>query len=143
MTMIRSRIAAVAVTVVAMLSGCATTVVDETATTPAPVISTTTTTTAPPGDLTSTLERMLAEMATLSELVVETTGGVTRERLASIEALWESARAELETLRPEVIGDMERMIDLSRLAVERRRPAEADKAVSFLTPLVQSVIAGL
>ncbi len=135
---IRSLILAAVITAA---TGCATTIVEDTSLTVPE--STSTSTTVLPEDLTTTLETLIAQMSTLSELVVETTGGITQDRLASIEALWEQARRELEVVRPDVIDDMQRMIDMSRLAVERRRPAEADKAVSFLAPVVANVISSL
>lgn len=118
------------------LSACATTVVDSTATTTS--TSTTTTTVAPTGTselLTALLERIRG----LSEIVVETGGQAARDRLAEIEDLWERARPAVTATQESLVEDFERMIALCRLAVERRRPAEADKAYAFLTPLVAAV----
>lgn len=118
------------------LSACATTVVDTTATTTS--TSTTTTTVAPTGTselLTALLERIRG----LSEIVVETGGQAARDRLAEIEDLWERARPAVTATQESLVEDFERMIALCRLAVERRRPAEADKAYAFLTPLVAAV----
>lgn len=114
------------------LTACAT-VIDEsgvTTTTEAPA------TTVPSGPAAELLDRMAERISGLSELVVETGGQRTMDRLAEIEALWEAARDEVEANRPELVRDFERVIELCRRAAERRRPAEADKALVFLTPLV-------
>lgn len=125
----------------ALLTGCATTIaepVESLSTTP------TTTTVAPDTPLGGTIEvlgLMHAQIGELSEIVVETGGPRAFDHLAQIELLWTRVRPAVASDRPDLVGDFDRMLALCRLAVERRRPAEADKAYAFLTPLIAAVSA--
>lgn len=125
-----------AVCLVVFLSSCGTTIVTPEADS---TTSSTTTTTLPSGDTAAVLLAMLERMRGLSEIVVETGGERATTRLDEIETLWELARPDVERDHPTLLADFDRMISLCRLAVERRRPAEADKAYAFLTPLVARV----
>jgi hypothetical protein len=60
------------------------------------------------------------------------------ETLARIEANWAAISAEVERDRPELVGNIQTTIDMARTAVERKRPADADKAFSILRDLVDS-----
>ena len=128
--------AAVCLAVVAATASCATTIVDDAGTTTS---TSTTTTTLPSGDIAVLLNALLDRVRGLSEIVVETGGERARNRLAEIEAVWQRSRVIVERDHGALVEDFDRMIDLCRLAVERRRPAEADKAYSFLRPLVAAV----
>lgn len=130
----RLALAALAATGALAMSGCAT-VIDEsagtTSTSEAPA-----TTTLPSGPAEVLLDAMAERIGGLSELVVETGGQRTMDRLEEIERLWDAARDEVAANRPELLADFERVVELCRRAAERRRPAEADKALVFLAPLV-------
>jgi hypothetical protein len=127
---------AAAVLMTLPLTACATTIEDTFS--PAST-SSTTTTTVPLATLDDLLDAMLVEVAALSEIVVETGGDRAFEQLTTIEALWERARPAVDRDHPTLVGDFDRMLALCRLGVERRRPAEADKAYAFLLPLVAAV----
>jgi hypothetical protein len=118
------------------LTACATTIVD---TVNPSSTSSTTTTTMPMATLDDLLDALLIEVAALSEIVVETGGDRAFEQLATIEALWARARPAVVRDHAGLVGDFDRMLALCRLGVERRRPAEADKAYAFLIPLVAAV----
>jgi hypothetical protein len=129
----RQAAAAAAVGLLAILTGCAT-VIDESAgssTTTEVVV-----TTVPSGPASELLESMNERVAGLSEMVVESGGQSTLDRLAEIEALWAAARPEVAANRPELVEDFDRVVELCRRAAERRRPAEADKALVILAPLI-------
>ena len=131
----RALLAAVVLTATP-LTACATTIEN----TVNPSSSTSTTTTMVPlATLSDVLDAMLVEVAALSEIVVETGGDRAFEQLATIEALWDRARPAVTRDHPTLVGDFDRMLALCRLGVERRRPAEADKAYAFLMPLVAAV----
>jgi hypothetical protein len=115
------------------LSGCAT-VIDETAGTTTTVGVTTTTLPFGPAD--ELLVRMRERISGLSEIVAATGGDAALARFAEIEQLWAAARAEVVAERPELVKDFDRVVELSRRAAERRRPADADKAFVFLEPLL-------
>ncbi len=56
--------------------------------------------------------------------------------MARIEALWALIRPAVDTERPELLGAFDTVIDLVRSSVERRRPADADKADKNLAVLI-------
>ena len=58
--------------------------------------------------------------------------------IAQIEGLWAAARPEVEETRPELLGGIETTVAMSRTAVDRNRPADADKAFRLLTDLVDN-----
>ena len=124
------RLAAGAACSVALVA-CAETTVD-------PVESTVpaTSTTTPFGPTALLLDRLLGEVATLSERVVENEGD--GEALARIEALWVVAGPEVEANRPELAPDFAAALELVRRSVERRRPADADKATNNLRMLIEA-----
>lgn len=94
-----------------------------------------TTTTIPSGDIKSLLGEMLGNAQGLGNLIVagDTTGA--RIRLQNIEAAWTAVEPQLVALGNDVSVDVERIVGLVRNAVNKKRPADADKAARFL-PLV-------
>ena len=60
------------------------------------------------------------------------------ETLARIEANWAAISDEIERDRPDLLGGIQTTIDMARTAVERKRPADADKAFNLLRDLVDS-----
>ena len=86
--------------------------------------------TVPVGTPAELLARLSTETAALSEHVVDDEG--EDEALASIEALWAAAARASRTPSPSCSDRSSDAIDLARRAVERRRPADADKAPSNL-----------
>ena len=122
------RLAAGAACAVA-LTACAETTVDPVETT-VPVTSAT----IPSGPTALLLDRLVAEVAALSERVVDNEGD--DEALARVEALWAVAGPEVAANRPELAPDFGAALELVRRSVERRRPADADKATINLRLLI-------
>ncbi len=79
------------------------------------------------------LVEMSAEMSRLSSLIGE---GGADESLARIQEIWIVARPEVETTAPELANGIGATVDMAATAVERTRPADADKAFGILTDLV-------
>lgn len=128
-----------AVAATALVTGCATTIAE-----PLESLSTTPTTTTialdtPLGSTFEVLDLMHTQIGELSEIVAQTGGPRAFDHLAQIERLWDRVRPAVADGHPALVGDFDRMLALCRLAVERRRPAEADKAYAFLTPLIAAV----
>ena len=121
-----------AVAVVA-LCGCAETTIDTQAT-EAPSNAVTPTTLAVSGGAAELLPRLDRELAALSERIVENEGD--DDALARVDALWAAARPDVEASRPELLSGFDGVIRLATTAVERRRPADADKARLNLTTLL-------
>ena len=86
------------------------------------------------GSATDLLPEMSIEMSRLGSRVAE--GGDDQATLAGIEQIWERIRPEIERDRPELLNGLGATIVMARTAVERTRPADADKAFSLLTDLV-------
>lgn len=118
----------------ALLGACAETTVDPVETTAPPVA---TSTTLPTGTTAELLDRLIAETGALSELVVE--GDGEDDALARIEALWTAAQPGVEEARPDLLEQFEDAMGYARRAVERRRPADADKAAQNLRTLTNAL----
>ncbi len=121
--------------VMLVLTACATTV-DSDVTTVAPGQATTTVFVAT-GSAAELLDQLVTEATGLSEAIVENEG--QRDTLGRIETLWEAARPGVEEAAPDAVADLDRTIALMRTAVERRTPADADKALNNLRPLVSAL----
>jgi hypothetical protein len=81
---------------------------------------------------------LLPEMATLMSQLSSmiSAEGDERSTLLEIEAIWVVARPEVDETRPELVNGIDTTVEMARTAVERVRPADADKAFSLLTDLV-------
>lgn len=58
--------------------------------------------------------------------------------IARIEAAWTAIRDEIESDAPELLNGIQATIDMARTAVDANRPADADKAFSLLTDLIDN-----
>jgi hypothetical protein len=125
------------VVAVVLLAGCAgTTVVEDQTTVPA----STTAPTVPPGGLEVLLPALLDTLAGMSEDLAAKGSAPERARLAYAEELWAAAEPLVEAERPELVDQFDQLMALVTTAVDRRRPADADKAFAFMTPLVDEVL---
>ena len=112
------------------MSACATTY--DTAATTMPDV--TTTVYVAGGSTDDLLTSMSTEVAALSEKLVESEG--QGEALERIEAQWTLVRPVIERERPELLDSFDAAIAQVQRSVERRRPADADKASKNLTTLI-------
>jgi hypothetical protein len=109
-----------------LVTACAETTVD----TPDPTAPAPTTGVA----TTDPLAALSAQTAALSAALIDNEG--QREVLARIEELWAGVRPEIVEERPDLVEGFDAMIQLARRSVERRRPADADKAHKNLLILI-------
>jgi hypothetical protein len=124
---------------VAALAGCAETTIDTSLTAPS-TVDVATTVFAPTGTTAELLDDLVAESGRLSDLIVAGDGeGVA---FARIETLWALVAPDIAADRPDLAGGFESAIGLLRTGVERRRPADADKAYNNLRTLVAAYAAG-
>ena len=124
-----------------LLSSCAPTVYDE---------SIATTTIAPPSttEPTGTLEELLVRLSEaldgLSVLIGPDQSGKTPpgrgEQLALIESLWSAAEGPLLTADEVAAESLARMVALAQTAVDRNRPADADKAARFAGQVIDEFL---
>ena len=119
---------------IVMMSACgATTVIETTTTSPSTAA---TTSTLPSGSVSELLGRLREEILTLSTAIVDGEGS---KRFAEIDAIWRAAAAQLE--RTSFRESTQYQIDLMRNAVERKRPADADKASLQIRALIDNELA--
>jgi hypothetical protein len=80
---------------------------------------------------------MAVAMSELSAQVAED-GDAELVTLATIVAIWAAVEQEVDTARPELVSGMQTTVDMATSAVERKRPADADKAHKLLTDLIDN-----
>jgi len=135
-----SRVVVALSTSLVVLAACAPTTY-ETSSTTTVVAATTTIPTGPIDDL---LPRLSDTMLTLSSYIGPNSSGSTtsgkNEVLAEIEALWAAVETEVTSLDPSSAESLGRMVDLARTAVERNRPADADKADKFAGDVIDQLL---
>lgn len=121
-----SRAAAILVTAATIVAGCGATVINVETTTTVPA-----STVVPRGDARALFDNIRAAAGEIGELVVEGDSAAARRLLEAARLNW----AELEPLVIESGVDLKEQIEtvlsLMTTAVERRRPADADKAYRF------------
>ena len=131
----------VALGIVIALSSCAPTTYETSAAT---TVVAAATTTLPSGPASELLPRLSAAMLSLSSYIGPNSSGSTASGkeavLAEIEALWNAAETEVIALSPESAESIGRMVDLARTAVERNRPADADKAAKFAGTVIDELL---
>lgn len=126
---------AVAVTALSVtaLAGCQTTILKTQATdTTIPVA---TTTTLPSGDIPTLLEDLVKTADGLSTLVVKGDTEDAKARLAEANNIWKVLKPQIIASKIDIADDVQRIVNLIGTAVNRRRPADADKALRF-APLI-------
>jgi hypothetical protein len=119
-----------------LLASCGTTIVGSlTSTTTSSVV---TTTTIPSGSVTSLLADMLVNTTGLGNLIAGKDSAAARERLQNVESIWIALEPRLTALNNDTNVDVERIVNLVRSAVKKKRPADADKAARFLSLVIDS-----
>lgn len=119
-----------------VLAACAGTTYDSSVTTIA--AADVTTTTRPSGSAAELLTSLLDEAGALSDRIVDDRD--ERQALDRIEALWAASRDEIQANHPELVVLFEQSVAMCRMAVERNRPADADKAARNLATLAARVV---
>ena len=129
----RTVIVVVAALSVAVTTGCTTRLAEERdATTTAP------TTTLAVGTPEELLTRLVDTVDQISEAVIGS--GDQDALLEEAEAVWASVRADVEATDAVAARNMQQMMDLARVAVERKRAADADKATKYLRDVVEQYL---
>jgi hypothetical protein len=135
----RHTVRAVAVVVCAgVLSSCSTTILDTINTTT--TSSVVTTTTIPTGDIPALLGQLLRNTEGLGSAIVAKDKAVTTEKLRNVESIWIALKPQLLELPNDLATDIERIVNLVRSAVDKKRPADADKALRFVSLIVDAGI---
>ena len=83
------------------------------------------------------LDELLADAAGLSERIVENDGD--EALVARLNTIWDAARPDVAESAPDLILEFDRAMVMLNSAVERRRHADADKALNNLRNLVAAL----
>jgi len=114
-------------------SGCATTVVENV---PEPTVVTTLEPSVLPDDLTTLLGLLVERADEVASAMNAGDRDRATERLAELGSVWERIEP-LAAERGRVFrDDVSRLVEMATSAVERNRPADADKALRFLSLLL-------
>ena len=123
-----------------LLAACSTTIEDGadeafTSTTAPTVV----TTTIPSGGIDRLFGQILDAGADLGNDVASGDMRTARAKLADIEATWQGIEGQLGAFNDDVKADLERLVDLFTTAVQRKRPADADKAMRYLPMALEAL----
>ena len=123
----------------ALLSSCATTYNSgATSTTTSPSASTTTT--IPRGTTEELFAQLLETGKELGNDIAKGDMSTARTKLADIKAIWIGIQPQIAQATQDLLDDTQRMMNLFTTAVERKRPADADKAMRFLPSLISALV---
>ena len=123
----------------ALLSSCATTYNSgATSTTTSPSASTTTT--IPRGTTEELFAQLLETGKELGNDIAKGDMTTARTKLADIKAIWIGIQPQIAQATQDLLDDTQRMINMFTTAVERKRPADADKAMRFLPSLISALV---
>lgn len=93
---------------------------------------TTTTTMAPPtGDIPALLNQLIETATGLGDAVVDGNTAETNARLARAEQILRALEPQVKSAGLDILDELRRIVGLIRTSVQRKRPAEADKAQRF------------
>lgn len=120
------------------LTSCATTITGSTESTIAPA-STTTILVIPTGSIISLLEQLLPVADGLGQAVVDGDSKVFKEKVAQADAIMLAIEPLIRESKIDVLESVQRVVDLIHTAAERKRPADADKALRFIPLIIEAV----
>ena len=120
------------------LTSCATTITGSTESTVAPV-TTTTIPVAPTGSIISLLEQLIPIADGLGQAVVDGDSKVLKEKVAQADAIMLAIEPLIRESKIDVLESVQRVVDLIHTATERKRPADADKALRFIPLIIDAV----
>ncbi len=120
------------------LTSCATTITGSTESTVA-LASTTTIPVIPTGSIISLLEQLLPVADGLGQAIVDGDSKVFKEKVAQADAIMLAIEPLIRESKIDVLESVQRVVDLIHTAAERKRPADADKALRFIPLIIEAV----
>ena len=134
----RSRLSvAVALSLAVPLASCGETVIVGSLET-----TTTTSSTVPPpptGDISDLLGQLADLTDGLSQVVIENDRTEGERRIARAEEIWTVLEPQIRDAGVDLVEEVRSVIDLVTTSVNRRRPADGDKAQRFVDLIIESV----
>jgi hypothetical protein len=116
------------------LTSCATEITGSTESTVVPV-TTTTIPVAPTGSIISLLQQLTPVADGLGQAVVDGESKLAKEKVAQADAILLAIEPLILESKIDILESVQRVVRLMQTAVERKRPADADKALRFI-PLI-------
>lgn len=136
---LHTRRAMALVVLVAVTASCApTTIVGDLTTTTAPAVTTSTTLAPPQGSVGQLLEELSGLTVGLGDAIVDGDNATAQARLDRAVAIGGVLVDKIREAGVDLVEDIERIVGLIRTAVERKRPADADKAQRFAGLIIES-----
>lgn len=120
------------------LTSCATTITGSTDSTVAPA-STTTIPVIPTGSIISLLEQLLPVADGLGQAVVDGDSKLFNAKVAQADAIMLAIEPLIRESKIDVLESVQRVVNLIHTAAERKRPADADKALRFIPLIIEAV----
>jgi len=120
------------------LTSCATEITGSTESTVA-LVTTTTAPVAPTGSVISLLEQLLPIADGLGQAVVDGDSKVFKAKVAQADAIMVAIEPLIRESKIDVLESVQRVVDLMHTATERKRPADADKALRFIPLIIEAV----
>ena len=75
----------------------------------------------------------------MSKAISDSNGGVAKTKLAEVREIWKVLQPQITERGEQFVQDLQRIIDLAASSVERNRPADADKALRFLSLVIETL----
>ena len=119
------------------LASCSTTIVGSTDTTTSDNVDVTIA--LPVGTVKELLTNIVQATNGLGDAVASGDNKTAQSRLSDVLANWEVLKPMIKDSSLDIYADIERMIGLITTAVERKRPADADKALRYLPLIVAAM----
>jgi len=120
------------------LTSCATTITGSTESTVAPV-TTTTIPVAPTGTIVSLLQQLIPVADGLGQSVVDGDSKVSKGKVAQADAIFLAIEPLIRESKIDVLESVQRVVNLIHTAAEKKRPADADKALRFIPLIIDAV----
>jgi PBP1b-binding outer membrane lipoprotein LpoB len=120
------------------LTSCATTINGSTESTVA-LVTTTTVPVAPTGSIVSLLQQLLPVADGLGQAVVDGDSKTSKAKIAQADAILLAIEPLIRETKIDVLESVQRVVGLIHSAAERKRPADADKALRFIPLIIDAV----
>ena len=118
------------------VSSCSTQIL--TTTTTLPGVTTTSTIPVPSGTSLELLEQLGTAIQGLGQAIVDKDSATKNRAVAETNAIWEVLEPQIRESGVDLVEDVSKIVKFVNVAVQRPRPADADKAVRYLALIMES-----
>jgi len=118
------------------VSSCSTQIL--TSTTTLPGVTTSTTIATPSGTSLELLEQLDTAIQGLGQAIVDRDSATKNRVVAETNAIWKELEPQLQESGVDLVEDVSKIVNFVNVAVNRTRPADADKAVRYLALILES-----